>query len=200
MVLLTAVPVSGPLSMLTGVMVATGAAAGAAGHGADWARPRRWAARRHPAAARGGLGGTSSLVAAEHAVDVGAGGQAEACGQRKSQEQALFEPVLCWNSPHYALRCPAPLPDPPESGLRSLIHRTDSGDAKTQPRPAPVGGRTSASVLTSRAGGDKGSQCRFGRKSARFHRYLQRIWGRLRLSRHCRRRARVVLAFGEAPQ
>ena len=98
MVLLTAVPVSLPGSMVTGVMVATGAIAA----GARAALPR-WAAGvaaadRPAAVRRGGIGGGHvTAVAAEHVVDVGTGGQAQARRQHASQKKALFEPRLAGN-------------------------------------------------------------------------------------------------------
>ena len=105
MVLLTAVPVSPPGSMVTGVMVATGAS-----------RRRRWARRQAGAAVRprrrrpaaDGVGARLSLSPPNRLsiVDIGTGGQAQARGQRKSQKKAPFEPWFALEYPLIsALRC-----------------------------------------------------------------------------------------------
>ena len=163
MVLLTAVPVSA-----TGFDGDRGdggdRAAGAGGNGQRVREPAVGGAPASPAWTA--AASHRRVVAAEQVVDIRAGGQAQARRQRKSQEQAPFEPVLCWNSPHYALRCPASdLPGP----RASLFHRV----WRQNPTPSvpQMAGGPSLPVLTSGAEATR-DQMPLGAEIPCFHRDL----------------------------
>ena len=105
---------------------------GDGGDGGDRGGARNGIERRSRRRRRGSRIDDRSVIRrfiGEHAVDVGTGREAQPASHRKSQNQALFEPVLCWNSSHYALRCPAPPPD-------------EKTGTKTQPLPRARRGRT----------------------------------------------------------
>jgi len=104
----------------------------ACGQGLGRGRHGRGGGRRTGAFGGGGdIGCRHFLIAAEHTVEIGTRGQTEAGCQRKSQKQALFEPLLCWNSPHHALRCPG-------ATARPRSGRSMKFGAQTQPRPPQI--------------------------------------------------------------
>ncbi len=116
-----------------GDAVATGAAPGTAALATGGAAA--------PASRRGGGFGHIGVVGAEHAVDVGTGGQTETGAHGKGQVQALYEPPSRWNSPSLC----SPLPGaPPDEEIR-----------RQNPTPSRTGGRTLDQVLTTGAAGDK---------------------------------------------
>src|SRR5476651_1317398 len=192
MVLLTAVPVSAPASMVTGVMVATGA-------------PPVLAAAMGGAAAVGGAPASPPAVGASEAVM----SPLSPPNRLSMSEQAA--------RPRPAVSAKArnrPLLSPCVAGIPLIIlsdaRRYDQVGRLRNLAPKPNPGRSRKRVrtlvasLTQQGGREQGSTLPLWRKSASFHRDLAGIGV---VSRQCTSPAQVRphkagadLAFGEAPE
>src|SRR5438874_4248625 len=170
MVLLTAVPVSGPEVMVTGVMVATGAAPAVTGIAPTGAP----AVGGAPAsgAALGGSAATSSvsppnrLSMSEQAVSP------RPAANAKARNRPFLSPC-CAGIPLIMLSVPGALSDLPmqKPGLPASL--TAAGEGTPKPNPVRAPRRSDLSVSLNQQGRNpQGSTAPLGRKSTRIHRYL----------------------------